>query len=289
MKRLITHSEVSARCAEIAKRLPDDLLFYGVPRGGIAPAYMIAAMAKGEVVDDPTAADIFIDDLIDSGATKERYDHLYPGRKFFALFGKDDPGDWLVFPWEVTDAGADESGTDIFVRLLQFVGEDVEREGLLETPARMAKMYRQVTAGYAQNPSDYFKVFTENASTYDEMVILSPIPFFSLCEHHLLPFFGEVSIGYIPDRLFAGLSKFARVVETFSKRLQIQERLAHQIADTLQELLRPRGVGVVIRARHLCMEMRGIQKPGVHTITSAMKGRMLTDEKARAEFLSFIK
>jgi|LGVE01.1.fsa_nt_gb GTP cyclohydrolase I len=287
--RKISNDEVTIRCAEIANSLPKHQLFYGVPRGGIAPAYSIAAMSEGGVVDSPNLADYIVDDLIDSGATRSEYISRYPHKKFIALFEKEDNTEWFVFPWEVTKDNKDESGEDIFLRLLQFVGEDTNREGLVETPARMARMYREITSGYAEDPSSYFKTFSENAEGYDEMIILSPIPFFSMCEHHMAPFFGTATIGYIPDKRFAGLSKFARVVETFSKRLQIQERLTHQIAECIDDYVAPSGVAVVVKARHLCMEMRGVRTHDVYTTTSALKGVFLDQQETRNEFLHLIK
>jgi GTP cyclohydrolase IA len=291
MKKFITHREVSARVADIARRIGQGQTIYGVPRGGVAPAYMLAGMTDGKVVDDPLQANIIIDDLIDSGRTYEAHRLAYPNAKFFALFEKELPipphtsNEWLVFPWEVK-GDQDESSFDIFGRLLQFVGEDLDREGLKETPKRMAKMYGEITAGYSENPGDYFKSFSENAEAYDQLITEEAIPFYSMCEHHVVPFFGEVIIGYIPDKKLVGLSKLVRVVNTFSKRLQIQERMTHQIANTIQEYIDPIGVAVVVKARHLCMEMRGVARPGVRTTTSAMLGRMLTDSKARAEFFS---
>ncbi len=177
----------------------------------------------------------------------------------------------------------------IFKQLLHYIGEDTSREGLVETPKRMAKAWKEITCGYDQDPADYFKTFSEDAEDYDQMILLDPIPYYSTCEHHLLPFFGHAYIGYIPDKTFAGISKFARVVETFSKRLQIQERMTEQIASAINEGVSPLGVGVIIRGEHLCMSMRGVKSPGVVTTTSSMKGVFLNDAKARNEFLQLIK
>lgn len=287
-KRYLTNEEITFRIAEIVSDgVKQHAAIYGVPRGGIAPAYWIAGAVEGTVVDNPINADIIVDDLIDTGTTMDRYKELYPDTPFYFLYDHTDkPKDeWLVFPWEVTDQGNDESATDIFTRLLEYIGEDPTREGLLETPKRMAKMWGEISAGYNESPVDYFTTFVEDSQDYNELILLDPIPYYSVCEHHLLPFFGTVHIGYVPGRKFAGLSKFARLVDTFSRRLQLQERFTTDLASSLMELLDPVGVGVVVRGRHLCMEMRGVRKHDVVTTTSAIKGVFFEDARARNEFL----
>lgn len=285
-KKYLNNSEIITRCADIAVSIPADKLFYGVPRGGIAPTYYIAAMAAGYITDNPAEADYIIDDLIDSGSTRSYYKSRWPKARFLFLYDhSEEKKEWLVFPWEVTREGNDKSAVDIFTRLLELVGEDPNREGLVDTPKRMEKMYLEITSGYQEDPANYFRTFEENAESYDEMIILDPIPFFSMCEHHMAPFFGDVYIGYIPDKKFAGLSKFVRTVGTFARRLQIQERMTHQIAECLEKYVQPKGVAVIIKARHLCMEMRGVKTHGVYTTTSALKGVMMSDTKARNEFL----
>lgn len=159
--------------------------------------------------------------------------------------------------------------------------DDPTREGLIETPVRVAKMYND----FFSSPEFNFTMF--DADGYDEMIVESNIGFYSLCEHHLLPFVGTVVIGYVPDKKIVGLSKLARTVEYFARRLQVQERMTTQIADFLVKQLSPKGVGVIVRARHFCMEMRGVRKENVETTTSAMRGVFMSDEKARNEFLSF--
>jgi len=172
--------------------------------------------------------------------------------------------------------------------MLGALGEDPEREGLIKTPERVAKSLRFLTKGYRQDPEELLKkaLFTE---AYDEMVLVKDIDLFSMCEHHMLPFFGKAHIAYIPDGKIVGLSKLARVVEVFARRLQVQERLTQQIRDAIQNVLNPKGVAVVVEARHLCMVMRGVEKLNSVTTTSAMSGQFITSPSTRSEFLRLIK
>lgn len=172
--------------------------------------------------------------------------------------------------------------------ILEAIGENPDREGLVETPARVAKMYAEMFEGLHKDPRDYFKtVFNEN---YDEVVLVKDIAFHSMCEHHLVPFFGHAHIAYIPrDGVVAGLSKLARAVETTARRPQLQERITSTVADVMMEMLNPIGVFVVIEAEHMCMTMRGIRKPGAKTITTVARGIYKEDDNKRSEILSLIK
>jgi GTP cyclohydrolase I len=171
--------------------------------------------------------------------------------------------------------------------VLQAVGEDPMREGLRDTPARVARMYEEVFAGLWRDPRDELSaVFDEDHS---EMVIVKDIPFYSMCEHHLLPFHGVAHFGYLPQGHIVGLSKIARLVETLSRRPQVQERLTGQIADIFCEVLQPLGAGVVVQAEHLCMTMRGIKKPGSKMVTSALRGAFRDSPETRAEFLANVR
>jgi len=170
--------------------------------------------------------------------------------------------------------------------ILEAVGEDPDREGLLDTPRRVADMYEEILAGIGQDPRPLLNVTF--AEPHKEMVILRDIPLFSLCEHHMLPFRGRAHIGYIPRGRIVGLSKLARLTDLVSKRFQVQERLTSEIADALVDGLAPVGCGVVIEAEHLCMAMRGIQRPGARMVTSAMRGSFRENPATRAEFLSII-
>ncbi|WP_435169237.1 GTP cyclohydrolase I FolE [Paenibacillus glycanilyticus] len=170
--------------------------------------------------------------------------------------------------------------------ILKLVGEDVEREGLLETPARVTRMYEEIFAGYEVDPREVLGVTFDEQ--HEELVIVKDIVYYSQCEHHMAPFFGKVHIGYIPSGKIAGLSKLARLVEAVSRRLQVQERITTQIADIMQEVLKPQGVMVVVEGEHLCMCARGVKKPGSKTVTSAVRG-VFSDSALRSEFLSLLK
>lgn len=167
------------------------------------------------------------------------------------------------------------------------VGEDPQREGLLKTPHRVAKSFQFLTKGYAQDPKEILSkaLFT---TTNDEMVLVRDIEFYSLCEHHLLPIIGRVHVAYIPDGKVVGLSKIPRVVEVFARRLQIQEQLTEQIADAINETIKPKGVAVVVHARHMCMEMRGVEKINSTTVSSALRGLFKSDLRTRNEFFNLI-
>ena len=171
--------------------------------------------------------------------------------------------------------------------LLESLGEDPEREGLQRTPERVAKALRYLTSGYGMDPAEILSGALFDVC-YDEMVIVKDIEVFSLCEHHLLPFYGKAHVAYLPDKKVIGLSKIPRVVDIFARRLQIQERLTNQIAQTIQEAIQPRGVGVVIEARHFCMMMRGVEKQHSSAMTSAMLGAFRSHKQTRDEFLSLI-
>jgi GTP cyclohydrolase I len=177
---------------------------------------------------------------------------------------------------------------DHVAEILKHLGEDPSREGLKQTPSRVEKAYRHFTKGYEADPAQILKSATFDARDYDEMVIVKDIDFFSLCEHHLLPFFGKCHVAYLPQKKIVGLSKIPRVVEAFSRRLQVQERLTTQIARTIEDTIRPKGVGVVTEAFHLCVMMRGVEKHNAHMITSSMRGRFRSDPRTREEFLNLI-
>jgi GTP cyclohydrolase IA len=187
-------------------------------------------------------------------------------------------------PNTLTSASYEELVREMIVRL----GEDPDREGLARTPARVEKAMQFLVKGYKEDPKALLRKALFTVS-YDEMVIVKDIEMFSLCEHHLLPFFGKVHVAYIPNGKVIGLSKIPRLIEAFSRRLQIQERLTTQIAEAIQHAIEPQGVGVVIEARHLCMMMRGVEKQHSSAVTSAMLGSFRSEEETRTEFLSLIR
>jgi len=172
--------------------------------------------------------------------------------------------------------------------LLVKLGEDPDREGLVKTPERVKRSFDFLTEGYRQDPRELIEnsFFSDK---HEEMVLVRDIPIYSLCEHHLLPFYGHAHVGYLPNERIVGISKIARMVDLFARRLQVQERLTNQVADTLMEILKPKGVAVVIDAQHLCMQMRGVQKRGTSVVTSAMLGAFRKRPETRAEFMNLIK
>ena len=293
MKLKLNHTDVFNLAAPVVQKLIHIqgkmrrvIKCYPVPRGGVPVAYVINSFMHINIVNDPVDADFILDDLVDSGATRDALVKQYPDTPFFALIDKQkmpEYNKWIIFPWE---GNAESSIEDNIARILQYIGEDVGREGLQETPKRVAKAWEFWAKGYEQKPEDVLKVFEDGGEGYNEMVIVKNIPFYSHCEHHLAPFFGVATIGYIPNGKIVGLSKLSRLLDIYGRRLQVQERLTCQVADAIEAHLNPIGVGVVIKARHMCCESRGISQQGHHTVTSALRGILRTDNTARAEFLN---
>lgn len=181
------------------------------------------------------------------------------------------------------------NSASIFLRDLLVSKDSIERGGLSETPKRYSNALEAMLSGYGVDPISLLKTFADGAASYDQMVFQEAIPIYSLCEHHVLPFFGSAHVAYIPRGRIVGLSKISRVVDAFARRLQVQERLTTEIADCLSDTLDPIGVGVVIQCRHFCMEARGVQKQGTVTSTCALRGAMKDEDAARAEFLAFVR
>jgi GTP cyclohydrolase I len=295
-KRFINHENVRVHAngvaCELERLFPGQAIAtYPIPRGGIPAMYAVQSelhrlrsSTRLDVVPTPLLATVFIDDLVDSGMTHERYRGLNPKAKFFALFDKiHSPNEWLIFPWEETE---EKSVDDVFIRLLQYIGEDPTRGGLKETPERMAKAWKFWTSGYDRDPVQLLKTFEDGSEGYNEMVHESGIPFYSQCEHHLTPFFGTVTFAYIPSERVVGLSKMNRLVDIFARRLQVQERMTVQIIDSFCDVFKPLGAGITVKARHLCIESRGVQHHGCITTTSSFRGAMFDKPEARAEFFS---
>lgn len=294
-KLFLSHKDCTAAAKLMAEAIKEKhplgrrIYLYGVPRGGVPVCYLtMPHLDDVALVNKPESANVFVDDIVDSGATRDRFAKAYPAVPFYGLtdyMSLPWPKPWVVFPWEVGSEAADTSADDIVTRLLQYIGEDPKRGGLKETPSRVLKAWKEWTSGYGQDPHKILKCFEDGSENYDEMVVVRDLPFYSHCEHHLAPFFGTATIAYIPTKRIVGLSKLGRLLEMFSRRLQVQERLTTQIADTLQKELDPKGCGVIVRARHLCMESRGLNRQGHSTITSALRGVFLED-KVRAEFMA---
>ncbi|HEY8002828.1 MAG TPA: GTP cyclohydrolase I FolE [Phenylobacterium sp.] len=173
--------------------------------------------------------------------------------------------------------------------LIEWAGDDPDREGLLETPARVARSYRELFAGYESDPKDYLARTFEEVGGYDELVILKDIPVVSFCEHHMLPFIGRAHVGYLPSNRVVGISKLARVVRGFARRLQIQEKLTAEVAEAICDILNPKGVGVVIVSEHSCMTMRGVNTPGTKLTTSHLLGEVRDDPRTRQEFFDLVR
>lgn len=275
----------------------------GVSRGGIIPAYMLAnkvgmpvrvvePFVEGGLKEFKGKKILMVDDIEDTGATLRFFGeqaHKYELADFVSrvIVKKNKDGEvWYVFPWETESdtVGGREQAT---VAILRSIGENPMREGLVDTPKRVAKMWGELTAGYNQKPADVLKT-TFSKGEYDEIIVLRNIPFHSLCEHHLLVFSGEANFGYIPDKKIVGLSKLARLVEVFSRRLQIQEKMTVEIAKAFEEHLQPKAVGLVIDATHMCMVTRGIKKENAIMTTSYLGGAFREKPEARAEFFKLI-
>jgi GTP cyclohydrolase I len=297
-KVYLNHADVLEKVEQLYDKIinlvppyPPTIKLYAVPRGGIPVAYLLVGRDNiFQLVNDPKLADFFIDDIQDSGDTAMRHLAMNHHARFLTLIFKSDyPGSWIVFPWEVGEQQQDNSFTDNVVRLLQFVGEDPTREGLLETPTRVGKAWQEWCSGYNVDIAALFKSFSDGGERYNQMVTVKDIPFYSHCEHHLAPFFGTATVSYIPNKRIVGLSKLSRVVQAYAKRLQVQERLTDQIADAINEHLEPLGVGVAIQARHLCMESRGISQQGHTTQTTALRGTFADEPSCRSEFLNILR
>jgi GTP cyclohydrolase I len=272
MEHIITWQDIKRR----AENLDSSLKYYGVPRGGM---YISALLNPVDTIEE---SDIIIDDLIDSGKTKLYYEKNY-NKPFIALYNKQEEADlkykWLIFPWELKETPIEDNIT----RILEYIGENPNREGLKETPKRYLNFLKEFLT-----PKDF--IFTTfDAEGCDEMIIQQNIPFYSLCEHHIAPFFGTATIAYIPNEKIVGLSKLSRTLDLYANRLQNQERITSEVAQRLYSELKPKGVAVSIKAQHLCMHMRGVKKYDTWTITSKLLGVFKDDHKLRNEFLSFIK
>lgn len=289
----LSYIDLKEATAGLAELIPSEKYssIYAIPRGGLYAGLRLSELLRIPLTDNPLEEQVdsclIVDDLEDSGKTIAPY--LEKGYDTAVIYSKNKPAstycfetvgqEWLEFPYEQTERDEEDN----IVRMLETLGEDASREGLRDTPKRVMKFYREFLS------PEEFNFTTFEGESYDEMIIQKDIPFFSLCEHHLAPFFGTATVAYIPDGKIVGLSKLARTVDLYARKLQNQERITSQIAEKLQKELEPRGVAVTLKARHFCMEMRGIKTHDVQTITSKLTGFFKDDAKARAEYLEYIR
>lgn len=260
------------------------LLIWGLPRGGERIAKILLdeglAIVSKELNNN---VDVIVDDVIDSGKTLWEHNQLYPDKTFLSIYHTAEGSIWYTFPWEESQESEAER---LITRIIQHIGDDPERPGLKETPKRVVKSWEELFSGYKGAAVDYIKLFKSNSR---DLIICKDIEFYSMCEHHILPFFGKIHIGYIPDGYVIGLSKLARIADHFSRRLQTQENLTDNVATFLEcNIASNKGVGVIIEAKHLCMCGRGVNKQHSIMITSAMLGSF-RDAELRQEFLHLIK
>ncbi len=255
---------------------------YGVPKNGSIIAESLSKWNECFIVANPKNANVIVDDLIDSGRTRDKY--LKYNKPFMVLL-EDKPTEWVHFWFEK------EPDTDIedsVVRILEYIGEDVNREGLKDTPARVVKMWKEIFRGYDKKQKPKLTVFDNGADglTYDEMVI-DEGNFYSHCEHHMVPFFGNYYFAYVPGDKILGISKVARLIDFYAAKLQVQERLVKEVMDDIEQTIKPLGCALVMRGEHLCKSMRGVKKKGKMT-TIDLRGCFKNEHDCRAEFMSFV-
>lgn len=276
--RALSWADVEQQVGEISPLLDNQRVF-GVPRGGA----VLAALASKVVptmalVARPQEAEIILDDIIDSGATRDKFLNLYPDTRFIALIDKTagQRDGWVHFPWEPEPQ---QDMEDHVRRIIEAIGDDPTREDLLETPKRVVQSWTELYSGYHAQPK--LKWF-ENE--YSETVIMRRVGFWSMCEHHMLPFWGNVDLAYVPNGFIIGISKLSRLVEVYSRRLQVQERLTTDIGTAL-EGPKVKGVAVSVRAQHACMIARGVRQREAKLTTNYFSGVFANDSKYRMEFL----
>lgn len=294
--------EFNADIQILANQIKQSKIIYtalhGIPRGGV-----IVAAALSQLLNLPLISlfeenrkrnldkqILIIDDLVDSGTTRAKwigwdFACLHKKKRIsipINYFVKEIANEWIQYFWESNELPAEDAA----IRLIQMIGEDVGRDGLKETPKRFIKSWQYLFSGYKVNPESVIKCF--EGEGYNQIVLLRDIEMYSTCEHHILPFIGKAHIAYIPDKKVIGISKLARLLEIFSRRLQIQERICEQVTEAIMSHLQPLGAACVIEAEHLCMRMRGIQKQNSVMVTSSLKGVFLENLATREEFLRLI-
>lgn len=265
---------------------------YGVPRGGLPVAVAVGERIGLELTDNPDQERVLVvDDLVDSGRTMKRFPnkpfaclHVKPHSPQPDFFAREIPNDWISYFWEAEEPPIQ----DHIIRCLQYIGEDPTREGLVETPDRVVRAWDEWFAGYKQDPADVFKQF--DGDGIGGLIYLKDVEFYSTCEHHMAPFWGKAMIAYIPNGKVIGVSKLARLLDIFSRRLQIQERIGEQVTDALMQYLNPIGAACLIEAKHLCISSRGVRKQQSSMGYSSLKGVFLEDSErgvaSRAELMT---
>lgn len=290
-------NEFKLACKELSSKVsikPVLSGIYGIPRGGCYVALEMASILNLPLLNEPKNHCLVVDDIVDSGRTIKKFigDGFFTASLYLkphSLYKPDycwkETSEWVEFPWEIQNS---ESVEDNVVRIIQFIGDNPNRTGLLDTPKRVSKMYSELFKGYdfSQKPSLTCFENMDDGIKYDEMIFDSG-SFVSWCEHHMLPFKGKYYFGYVPKVRIIGLSKVARLVEWHASRLQIQERLVKEIVDDIEKELEPEGIALVLKASHLCKEIRGVKNNG-EMITSDVRGLLRTKIAARQEFMSLI-
>jgi GTP cyclohydrolase I len=286
VKHTLTDKELRSAAALLAFELKQERHLkncWPLTRNAMVAAYILQQFTDIRIVDDQDEADFYLG--VECSVTPDPTVMGKPYRTFFGPFEMRKHGcDGFILPWQTA-----ENAEGLVAQQLKALGDDPEREGLRETPSRVVKAWNEWFGGYKKDPKDVFKTFGDGGENYDEMVTVRDIPFYSHCEHHMAPFFGTVTIAYIPNKKIIGLSKLVRLVEVFARRLQVQERITTQIVEAMVEHLAPLGVGVAITARHMCMESRGIKKQGTTTLTTALRGAIRDDPAVKAEFMRMVK
>lgn len=297
-------------CESLARKIKAARLackvIYGIPQGGTALALELARLLGKRVIDTKELPGwekecvLVVDDVVDSGATLARFKdyttaviHVKTGRRSEVLclptfFCQTTTDDWITYWWESTE---EKSIEDNITRILQFIGEDPTREGLLKTPHRVVKSWDEIFGGYKIDPASVFTTF--DADGYSELVLLKGIEFYSTCEHHMLSFAGKAHVGYIANGRIVGISKLARLLDIYTRRLQVQERIGQQVTRAIMTYLEPAGAACIIEAEHLCMRCRGVEKQNSIMVTSSLTGRFLEEtaggRASRAELMGLIK
>ncbi len=298
-KRYYNTNDFQYDLQELAVHIPLDRYsgIYGVPQGGAVLAMALSDRLRLPLLDKPNTDALIVDDIIDTGKTRSNFPlndfaclHIKKHSQFNVGANKTfsvhkDVTDWIVYWWEGTQ---EKSILPTFERQLEYIGENPNREGLVGTPERILKSWDKLFFGYKIETKDIITVFDNEG--YDEMVLLKDIEFYSMCEHHFLPFFGKAHVAYIPDKKVIGISKLARLIDVYARRLQIQERICEQVTRDLMKYLEPKkGSACIIEAQHLCMLMRGVQKQNSVMVTSSLKGAFYDKQEAREELMGLIK